>query len=551
MNLWETLQEFLSPPASRNITLQDVREYLLNAVLRVASVLGVMVLLVNLPAMINRHVWGSITLYTLLATWLLGISFFRGGTTYNLRAGTLLVVLYIIGVASTLQYATIGDGRMWLLGLVILSAVFLGLRAGLFTALVATSTMLLIGWLMSINVLPVPVFENLGLPGNFGTWTNTSAAFLVISLILLTAVSTLISNTTQAAEERERLLSNLEKEHAEAKQRSRELERRQEQLYTAAEISGVLGRVYDPDALLQSVVDLLTTHFDLYYSGVFLLDEQGLYAVLHAGSGEAGKRMREAGHRLAIGGTSMIGWCIAHRKARIALDTGAEAIRFNNPHLPLTRSELALPIMLGNDVLGALTIQSTRPNAFDQTDIAILQGIANSLATAIQNVRLVQRLQQSLDEVQRLNRQYLINAWQQETMGKEKGFRLETENPAAPTVLPENRTIEMPIIIRGVQIGAIRVEGAQPWDEQDSEFVRAIAAQAAQALENARLVQEILRQAQHEQVATAIAEQARSSLDLETVLRSSVQEIQKALRLHRVQIRLFREAPSPEAHREL
>ncbi|HEB64289.1 MAG TPA: GAF domain-containing protein [Chloroflexi bacterium] len=548
MNLWETLQEFISPPISRDITLQDVREHLLNAVLRVASVLGVIVLLVNLPAMVNRHAWGNIILYTLLATWLLRISFFRG-TTYNLRAGTLLVTLYIVGTISTLQYATIGDGRMWLLGLIILSAVFLGLRAGLFAALVTTSSMLLIGWLMSIDVLPVPVFENLGLPGNFSTWTNTSAAFLVISLVLLTAVTTLIANTNQAAEERERLLSTLEQEHKEAKQRTRELERRQEQLYTAAEISGVLGRVYDLDALLQSVVDLLTTRFDLYYSGVFLLDEQGLYAVLQAGSGEAGKRMREAGHRLAIGGTSMIGWCIAHRKARIALDTGTEAIRFNNPHLPLTRSELALPIMLGNDVLGALTIQSTKPNAFDQTDITILQGIANSLATAIQNARLVQRLQQSLDEVQRLNQQYLINAWQQETTGKETGFRLEVENPAAPAILPEDQTIEVPIVLRGVQIGAIQVEGAQPWDEQDIEFIRAMAAQAAQALENARLVQETLRQAQREQVATAIAEQARSSLDLETILRSSVQEIQKALRLHRVRIRLSQEETSPEAHR--
>ncbi len=548
MNLWETLQKFLSPPISRDTTLQDVREYLLNAVLRAASILGIAALLINLPAMTLRHAWTRIALFVLMEAWLLGVTFFRR-TTYGLRVGTLLAALYVVGVISTLQYATIGDGRMWLLGLVILSAAFLGLRAGLVTALITTSTMLLIGWLMSIDVLPIPVFENLGLPGNFSTWTNTSATFLIINLVLLTAVTTLINNANRAAEERQRLFANLEKEHAKAREHARQLERRQEQLYTAAEISAVLGRVYNLDSLLQSVVDLLTSRFNLYYSGVFLLDEQGLYAVLQAGSGEAGQKMREAGHRLAIGGTSMIGWCIAHRQARIALDTGEEAIRFDNPHLPLTRSELALPITLGNEVLGALTIQSTEPNAFDQADIAILQGIANSLATAIQNVRLVQRLQQSLDEVQRLNRQYLVNAWQQETTTREKGFRLEIENPAAPTLLPEDRSIKVPIVLRGVQIGDIRLEGAQPWDEQDAEFARAIAAQTAQALENARLVQETLRQAQREQVATAIAEQARSSLDLETILRSSVQEIHKALRLHRVQIRLAQESDSSEINR--
>jgi hypothetical protein len=136
--------------------------------------------------------------------------------------------------------------------------------------------MLLIGWLMSIDVLPIPVFENLGLPGNFSTWTNTSATFLIINLVLLTAVTTLINNANRAAEERQRLFANLEKEHAKAREHARQLERRQEQLYTAAEISAVLGRVYNLDSLLQSVVDLLTSRFNLYYSGVFLLDEQGL-----------------------------------------------------------------------------------------------------------------------------------------------------------------------------------------------------------------------------------------------------------------------------------
>ncbi len=545
MKFRETLQTFFSPPYTQDVTLQDVRDYLVVTVLRIASVLGMVALLINLPDLASKRMWGYVALYVLIEAWLLGITFSRRAA-YYIKTVTLLTTLYLIGITSTLQYATIGDGRIWMLGLVILATVFLGLRAGFFAAILTTATMLFIGWLMSIDILPVPVFDALGLPGNFGTWLNTSATYFIINILLLATVATLIHNTSRAAEERQSLLQNLERDHLRIQQHAEKLEHRQRQLYTAAEITGVLGRVYDLDTLLQSVVDLLTTRFGLYYSGVFLLDEQGMYAVLRAGSGDAGKKMREAGHRLAVGGTSMIGWCIAHRKARIALDTGEEAIRFENPLLPLTRSELALPIMLGGRVLGALTVQSTQPDAFDETDITILQSIANSVATSIQNVQLVQRLQHSLAEVQRLNQQYLMNAWQRETASREAELRHEMENPTAPIVIPEDRRLEVPILLRGVQIGVVGLEGAQPWDEQDAEFAKAIAAQAAQALENARLVQETLRQAQREQVVASIAEQVRTSLDLETVLRTSVQEIRKTLRLHRVRIRLQEEEPPPD-----
>lgn len=107
----------------------------------------------------------------------------------------------------------------------------------------------------------------------------------------------------------------------------------------------------------------------------------------------------------------MIGWCIANHQARIALDVGDEAVRFNNPYLPNTRSELALPILSRATVVGALTVQSALAKAFDQNDIIVLQGIADGLAAAIENTHLVAELQQNLDELRSLNRDYLNQAW--------------------------------------------------------------------------------------------------------------------------------------------
>jgi GAF domain-containing protein/DNA-binding LacI/PurR family transcriptional regulator len=172
------------------------------------------------------------------------------------------------------------------------------------------------------------------------------------------------------------------------------------QLETAAEVSRAASSILDPDELIRRAVDLIRDRFDLYYAGLFLVDETGewtgepgKWAVLWAGTGEAGRQMLEQKHKLEIGGTSMIGWCVANQRARIALDVGEEAVRFENPFLPKTRSELALPLTSRGQIIGALTIQSTQEAAFSDEDIAALQTMADQLANAIQNAHLFEQSQ--------------------------------------------------------------------------------------------------------------------------------------------------------------
>jgi GAF domain-containing protein/anti-sigma regulatory factor (Ser/Thr protein kinase) len=159
-------------------------------------------------------------------------------------------------------------------------------------------------------------------------------------------------------------------------------------LKAAARAAKNITTILDPYELLQRTVDIICDEFGFYYAGVFLLDDLKQYAVLKAGRGAAGKEMINAGHKLAIGGNSMIGASIANRQGRIALDVGAEAVFFENPHLPKTRSEMALPLVVGDDAIGALTVQSTEEAAFHDEDIAALQTMADQLAIAIQNSNL-------------------------------------------------------------------------------------------------------------------------------------------------------------------
>jgi len=166
------------------------------------------------------------------------------------------------------------------------------------------------------------------------------------------------------------------------------IERHAKLLKASARAAKNITTILDPYELFQRTVDIICDEFGFYYAGVFLVDETSQYAVLKAGRGEAGKAMLREGHKLAIGGNSMIGASIANKKGRIALDVGEEAVFFENPHLPKTRSEMALPLIVGDDVIGALTVQSTEEAAFHEEDIDALQTMADQLAVAIQNSKL-------------------------------------------------------------------------------------------------------------------------------------------------------------------
>ncbi|MEE8391445.1 MAG: GAF domain-containing protein, partial [Anaerolineae bacterium] len=165
-------------------------------------------------------------------------------------------------------------------------------------------------------------------------------------------------------------------------------ERRAILLHAAAKVGRNVTSILDPDLLLDQTVDVICDEFGFYYAGVFLIDESGEWAVLQSGRDEAGAAMIAAGHKLKVDGHSMIGAATGQRQARIALDVGDEPVHFKNPSLPDTRSEMALPLIVGDEVIGALTVQSVKEAAFSDDDITVLQTMADQLSVAINNANL-------------------------------------------------------------------------------------------------------------------------------------------------------------------
>lgn len=280
-----------------------------------------------------------------------------------------------------------------------LSGLLLGKRAPLIFAALAVLCLGGICW-AEINGLT---------PNAAGLAAYTSLSDLVVMAILLGLTGALnyfaVDNLSRSLESARKSEQELRQANLELKRYAEILETRTGQLMTGARVSRAASSILDPDELAQQVVDMICKTFGLYYAGLFLLDEKGEWACLHAGSGEAGKEMLKRRHRLRVGSTSMIGWCIANRKARIALDVGREAVRFDNPLLPLTRSELALPLISRGQAIGALSIQSEKEAAFSEEDIATFQAMADQLANAISNARHYAQVQKELAERKRVERQ--------------------------------------------------------------------------------------------------------------------------------------------------
>lgn len=174
------------------------------------------------------------------------------------------------------------------------------------------------------------------------------------------------------------------------------------QLSLAADVSRAAATILDRDVLIQEVVDLIRSRFNLYYVGLFLVDERSETAVLRAGTGDAGRIQVEQGHKLAIGGRSIVGTAIAEGKSVAEQDVTRAASFHFNPLLPETRAELAVPLRIRDHVTGALTVQSTERGAFSPETISVLQSLADQLAVAIVNASLFAQIQTNLAETNRL-----------------------------------------------------------------------------------------------------------------------------------------------------
>jgi GAF domain-containing protein/DNA-binding response OmpR family regulator len=186
----------------------------------------------------------------------------------------------------------------------------------------------------------------------------------------------------------------------EAKRLLEQTEQRARQLQTSAVVSQNVGQILDLNVLLPQVVDLIKEQFSYDHVQVFLMDEDNEWALLTASTGQSGEKLLEVGHRLKRGSESVIGQVTELGQPTIALDTAdADVVHQPNPFLPLTRSEMALPMVVKGEIVGALDVQSNQPNAFDDEDVKVLTTLSAQIAVAIDNARLYEEAEKSAQDM--------------------------------------------------------------------------------------------------------------------------------------------------------
>jgi len=402
------------------------------------------------------------------------------------------------------------------------------------------------------------------LPSVAETIVDATTLILIVSPIVyrfaIIPLHKQMAKTNEAVGQLESLNQMLEQRMAErttdleiARQQS---EKRAAELQSIGEMSKVITSEKRLESLLPLISRLVSERFNFYHTGIFLVDETRQFAVLQAANSEGGKNMLASGHRLEVGGSGIVAYVAKYGTTRIALDVGLDAVFFNNPELPNTRSEMALPLTVRDKTIGVLDVQSEKPGAFTKNDANTLSILTDQIAIAIENARLFTQTQQALSEAQTLYRQNSQKGWltisreeasvgyQQSMKGGRKLTRpVETDeirqamNRGDVLVvnadgIREDPSIVVPIKLRGQVIGVLNIKAPtkdRRWSNDEVNLAEAISERLSLALENARLIQESQRQVIKEQTISEVTGKIGASINLKNVLQTAVEELGRAM----------------------
>jgi GAF domain-containing protein len=330
-------------------------------------------------------------------------------------------------------------------------------------------------------------------------------------------------------------------------------EKRARQFQAVAQVLKAVSTIQSLEELLPRITQVISEQFNIYHTGIFLLDAKRENAILRAANSEGGKQMLAHGHRLQVGQTGIVGFVTATGQPRIALDVGADASYFDNPYLPSTRSEIALPLRYGGQIIGALDVQSLEANAFKQEDVEVLITLAEQVSIAINNAIAIEAAQRSLAEARSAISETTAEAWkvmrpksmgmgfyltetavkplEQAIEGSHISEAVKAGTPVLTRTSNEQTNLAIPIKLREQTIGVINISTINKMllSEDDADIAKAVAERLSLAIETATLLQATQHRADIERITTDITSRISSSTRFETILQTAAQELSRAL----------------------
>ncbi len=345
-------------------------------------------------------------------------------------------------------------------------------------------------------------------------------------------------------------------------ERTDELARRAEQFKTIAELNHAIASISDIQQLLDTAVHLIAERLGYDHVGIFFVDPNGEWAVLRAASSEGGQIMLARGHRLRVGRQGIVGFVAETGLPRLAFNVGQDAVWFNNPDLPYTKSEVSLPLIArGQTVIGVLDIQTRVAAAFTAEDVTVLRILADGIAVAVANAFSMEETTTALARLERYQEQDALRAWRQALSRRQmqigytfdSGFVYPAQADAASDVATAQAMTDVttqitdagqylllaPIRIQNRNVGVLSFEKSDPWAEEQVELARFVVEQLDLALDNARLLEETRLRAMQERARSDIVGRVRAMTSTDAILRNAARELGLALQVERSRIQLL------------
>jgi GAF domain-containing protein len=582
---WQEAQQTSTDFLTWEIQLQEQRVRVMNIMLSSLASMGTLIVVFSLVNLLKEPSWrlGTYVPYVpyFAAYVVLVILALARRLNPTTRAAVLIALAYSLGIAVLLMEGPMSAGGFYLVATPLMSATLLRHRVG--AVATAASCLIYAGFLLgdyagwfhpSDHYEPDALLSILSPIGAF------SLAIACIMFVQWMSHQTLTSALREAREQHEgsvRSWSLLKTRATELGKTNALLQKRTLQLQTTAQVSSAaIFSELDPDELVRQVVNLIQDRFDLYYVGLFLIDDVEVegdlqWARLRAGTGEAGRQMLAMEYKIAVNVSTPVGWCVVNAKPQITKDIGSIHLASSSEHVKATRllsdtrAEMALPLRTRGRVIGALVLRSTEREAFLQEDVPVLQTMADQVAVAIDNTQLYAEAQARLREVQEVQRRYVREQWA-EFLDTQVSPAYERAKPNVPSLedsaLPEMEQVmarrEMivksntsdeteqaalivPIRLRDEAIGVLglqETESGRQWTEDEVALIESVADQMALAIENARLLANTQQRAERERIIARITARVRASMDPETILQTAVRELGVALSTDRAFVQL-------------
>ncbi len=559
---------FSNPPTNPN----SVRSIILitdpakQAVLIGSALIGIVIFFLKISRSIPASNWGITALYFLVFTGIILLAFIRP-ISMKIRYPIYLGLLLIVGTFDLYLGGLESDGFFFLFLFTVLTAIFYRSRIGLLTAAIPFGVMIFIGFAMSgklISPNPIYIFS---LSDSAINWVYFAVVLLFGVIASFSGIYQFIPRLTESffsQQNQNGILINENKALIQSIDDANiNLQRKNSELAIASQIARSIAQQQDPLQLIDNTLNTIRAQFGFYHAGLFLIDSNREFAVLKAATGDAGGEMVNQNHKLRIGAQGIVGFVAEQGVARIAADVGQDSIHFQNPLLPDTHSEMALPLRLGERIIGVLDVQSEKTSAFSQQDVNIIQTIADQLAISIDHARVVSEMQRNLEEYKSKAQTITQKEWADFLLGlrSSKSLRYSSKGvqkgssestiardaiTAGQTQIKTRKgktgktaTIAVPLKLREAVIGVIELKIDDPSEIPDFQsLVESIASRLVLSLENARLIEEMQIRVEQEKMVADITSKVRSSTAVNDILRDTAIELGKSLGLSDVRVQL-------------